>query len=140
MTLYYRDQRDTEDDVPEIDDIDSEEASIDESEIDDVAVRSKRDSNDYRRYDQYGDNKKGGYETDPYDGYKHPLYPVPAGHCDCCEPKLCYPPRKFDYDICDCVCPKKKCLPGHKFNPKTCKCECPKGTYLDKKKQRCVGM
>ena len=108
------------------------------NDVDALATRSARSTHDYDRYDHYGDNKKS-YGTDPYDPHKHPLYPVPAGSCDCCEPKLCEPPKKFDYDKCECVCQKKKCLPGHAFNPKTCKCDCPKGTYFDKTKQKCIG-
>ena len=77
---------------------------------------------------------------DPYDPHKRQQYKAPPGYCDCCVPVICKPPQEFDYDNCKCVCPKKKCLPGHNFNPKTCKCECPKGTYLDKKRLRCVGM
>lgn len=118
------------------------DSDTEETSHEDVGARSMRSIMDYDRYDKY--DKKGykhkSYDKDPYDSYKRPLHPVPAGYCDCCVPVICKPPKQFDYDDCKCVCPKKKCLPGHYFNPKTCECECPDGTYLDKKTMRCIGM
>ena len=56
----------------------------------------------------------------------------PFGRCDCCTPKCCPAPQRFNYDRCRCECPNRiRCPPGLIFNEITCKCECPKGSKMN---------
>ena len=131
--------------------VDSDEESELESEIDDdeesELERSKRMVTDMEEFEVDSDEEselerskrmvKDSYGNNKKDDYK---YPGPPGYCDCCKPRICKPRLDFDSKTCSCVCRRRKCPLGLTFNPKTCQCECPKGTYLDRKRLRCVGM
>ena len=45
--------------------------------------------------------------------------------CECkprCKPIRCFPPRRFNPNICDCECPPTKCTPPLELG---CQCRCP---------------
>ena len=74
----------------------------------------------------------------------------PFGHCDCCTPipcrppktfnsqtcscvcsiTYCHPPKYLDHNTCRCLCPPAGCMPPLVQNPTTCRCECPLGTKM----------